>query len=102
MAERYNVEQVSMAEWHLPRLEFARPVYVSFDFDALDPAFAPGVSHPEPGGLSVRDAIAVLQRIEGRVVAADLVEYNPEADPHGCTAVVAVKMLKELAACVAH
>lgn len=101
VAERHNVEQVPMAEWHLPRLEFTRPVYVSFDVDVLDPAFAPGVSHPEPGGLSVRDAIAVLQRIEGRVVAADLVEYNPDADDGGRTAVVCVKLLKELAALVA-
>ena len=101
VAERYNVEQVPMAEWHLPRLEFTRPVYVSLDIDALDPAFAPGVSHPEPGGLSVRDAIAVLQRIEGRVVGGDLVEYNPEADIDARTAVVAVKLLKELAACIA-
>jgi agmatinase len=100
VAERYNVEQVPMSEWHLPRLEFTRPVYVSLDLDVLDPAFAPGVSHPEPGGLSVREAIAVLQRNEGRVVAADLVEYNPDADFDGRTAIVAVKLLKELAACI--
>jgi agmatinase len=101
VAERYNVEQVPMAEWRLPRLEFTRPVYVSLDLDVLDPAFAPGLSHPEPGGLSVRDVIAVLQRIEGRVVAADLVEYNPDADDGARTAVVCVKLLKELAACIA-
>jgi agmatinase len=100
VAERHNVEQVPMMEWHLPKLEFTRPVYVSLDLDGIDPAFAPGVSHPEPGGMSVRDAIAVLQRIEGRVVAADLVEYNPDADDAGRTAVVCVKLLKELAASV--
>lgn len=100
VAERHGVEQVPMDGWRLPRLDFTRPVYVSFDLDVLDPAFAPGVSHPEPGGLSVREALAALQRIEGRVVAADLVEYNPDADPDGRTAVVAVKLLKELAACV--
>ena len=101
VAERFNVEQVPMAEWHLPRLEFTRPVYVSLDLDVLDPAFAPGISHPEPGGLSVRDVIAVLQRVEGRVVAADLVEYNPDADDGTRTAAVCVKLFKELAALVA-
>lgn len=101
VAERHGVEQVPMAGWAAPRLEFARPVYISLDLDVLDPAFAPGVSHPEPGGLSVREVLGVLQRVEGRIVAADLVEYNPDGDHHGATAVVAAKLLKELAACLA-
>lgn len=101
VAERHGVEQVAMSAWRLPLLEFTRPVYISLDLDVLDPAFAPGVSHPEPGGLSVREALSVLQRIEGRIVAADLVEYNPDRDRDGVTAVVAVKLLKELAACLA-
>jgi arginase len=46
--------------------------------------------------LSVRDVIGTLQRLEGRVVAGDLVEYNPDADWNGRTAVVAVKLLKEM------
>jgi agmatinase len=97
MAERYNVEQFWMKDWAgPPRLTFERPVYISLDLDGLDPAFAPGVSHPEPGGLSVRDVIGTLQRLEGRVVAGDLVEYNPDADWDGRTAVVAVKLLKEM------
>ena len=97
MAERYNVEQFTMREWAgPPRLSFERPVYISLDLDGLDPAFAPGVSHPEPGGLSVRDVIATLQKMEGRVVAGDLVEYNPDADATGGTGVVAVKLLKEM------
>ena len=97
VAERYNVEQFPMREWSgPPRLAFERPVYVSLDIDGLDPAFAPGVSHPEPGGLSVRDVITTLQKVEGRVIAGDLVEYNPEADWDGRTGVVAVKLLKEM------
>lgn len=97
MVDRYNVEQFLMRDWSTPpRLSFERPVYISLDLDGLDPAFAPGVTHPEPGGLSVREVIATLQRMEGRVIAGDLVEYNPSADSEGRTAVVAVKLLKEM------
>ena len=77
------------------------PLYVSIDLDALDPAFAPGVSHHEPGGLSVRDIINVLHRVEGPIVGGDIVEYNPHRDVNGVTAVVAAKLLKELAALAA-
>ena len=68
------------------------------DLDALDPAFAPGVSHHEPGGLSVRDILSVLHRIEGPIVGADVVELNPARDVNGMTATVAAKLVKELAA----
>ncbi len=74
------------------------PLYVTIDLDALDPAFAPGVSHPEPAGLSVRDIVTTLARIRSRVVGADIVELNPLRDVSDATAVVAVKLLKELAA----
>jgi arginase family enzyme len=100
--ERHGVEQVTMAAWSGPPVvKFARPVYVSLDLDALDPAFAPGVSHREPGGLSVRDILGTLHRLEGRVVAADLVELNPKTDIDGVTATVAVKLLRELAGVLA-
>ena len=72
------------------------PVYLSFDLDALDPAYAPGVSHHEPGGLSVRDALNVMRRLEGPIVGADIVELNPRRDVNGVTAMVAAKLLKEL------
>ena len=100
--ERYGVEQVTMADWNgPPTVKFDRPVYISLDIDALDPAFAPGVSHREPGGLSVRDIVATLHRLQGRVVAADLVELNPKTDINGVTATVAVKLLRELAGILA-
>ena len=73
------------------------PVYLSFDIDVLDPAFAPGVSHVEPGGMSTRDALRVIQSFEGRLVGADIVELNPQRDPSGMTAMVGAKVLKELA-----
>jgi arginase family enzyme len=74
------------------------PLYVTIDLDGLDPAFAPGVSHPEPGGLSLRDVLAVLRRVRGPVAGADVVELNPDRDPLGLTAAVAAKLVKELGA----
>jgi len=96
-AKTFGVEVVEMES--LPaydRLELQGPVYISFDVDVLDPAFAPGVSHREPGGMSVREAIAHLHAIQGRIVGADLVEYNPVQDVSGATATVAGKILKEI------
>ena len=96
-AKKFGVELVEMQS--LPaydRLKLQGPVYISFDVDVLDPAFAPGVSHREPGGMSVREAIAHLHAIQGRIVGADLVEYNPVRDISGATATVAGKILKEI------
>jgi arginase len=78
------------------QLNLAGPVYVSFDIDALDPAFAPGVSHWEPGGLTTRQAIRYLHALPGPIIGADIVEFNPLRDATGLTATVAAKILKEL------
>ena len=95
---RFGVESIEMRSLRDGlQLEFDSPVYISFDVDALDPAFAPGVSHHEPGGLSVRDILSVLHRVRSPVVGADVVEYNPARDINGMTAVVAAKLVKELA-----
>jgi len=96
-AHRFGVEVIEMRE--LPaygKLKADGPIYVTFDMDVLDPAFAPGISHREPGGMTVREAIAHLHAIEGEIVGADLVEYNPVQDVAGMTATVAAKILKEL------
>jgi arginase len=96
-AEKFRVDVVEMRS--LPaydRVKVKGQVYVSFDMDVLDPAFAPGISHWEPGGMSVREAIAHLHAIEGVIVGADIVEYNPVRDSSGITATVAAKILKEL------
>ena len=77
--------------------ELSGPVYISFDLDALDPAFAPGVSHFEPGGLSVRDVLDIIHQIEAPIIGADIVEYNPTNDINGMTAMVAAKLVKEIA-----
>ena len=79
------------------RPEVSGAVYLSVDLDSLDPAFAPGVSHREPGGLSTREVLALVQSIEGRLVGADVVEYNPRQDLGGVTAIVAAKIVKEIA-----
>jgi arginase len=96
-ARRFGVEMVEMRG--LPGYDMLRatgPVYITFDMDVLDPAFAPGVSHREPGGMTVREAIAHLHAIEGTIVGADLVEYNPVQDISGLTATVSAKILKEI------
>src|SRR6266566_4036709 len=96
-ANKFGVEVVEMRA--LPaygRLKAAGPVYISFDLDVLDPAFAPGISHREPGGMSVREAIAHLHAIDGEIVGADLVEYNPVCDLTEMTATVAAKIVKEI------
>jgi arginase len=96
-AQRFGVEVVEMRA--LPaygKLRATGPVYVSFDMDVLDPAFASGISHREPGGMSVREAIAHLHAIEGQIVGGDIVEYNPLQDVGGITATVAAKIVKEI------
>ena len=72
-------------------------VYVSLDIDVLEPMLAPGISHPEPGGLSVREVLEVLHGIGTKVVGADVVELNPSNDVRDLTARVAAKFVKELA-----
>ncbi len=98
-ARRFGVEVIDMRAFRPDlRLDFDGPVYLTLDLDALDPAYAPGVSHREPGGLSPREIIRLIQNIDVPLVGADIVELNPERDPSGATAVVAAKFLKEIAA----
>jgi agmatinase len=78
-------------------LGFKNPLYISFDLDALDPAFAPGVSHHEPGGLTTRQAIRIIQEARAKVVGLDVVELNPGRDMSGITAAAAAKIMKEVA-----
>lgn len=101
-ARRFGVETIDMEAWTAgARPTLDAPLYVSVDLDGLDPAFAPGVSHREPGGLTVRDLIGLLHALPPPVVAADVVEYNPRRDVDGVTAVVAAKLVKELAGVMA-
>ncbi len=75
----------------------ACPVYLSVDLDVLDPAVAPGVGNPEPGGPSFSDLVQSLYSLRDlTVVGMDLVETAPTLDPSGATAVVAAKLLREV------
>lgn len=98
-AEKYKVRIVGMKDLNYDFLEsLEAPLYISLDLDVLDPAFAPGVSHHEPGGMSTRQLIEIIQRIPVEIVGADIVEYNPMRDVHNMTAMVAYKLMKELMA----
>ena len=95
--KRFGVEIVEAGRCGHPlALDLKTPVYLSMDIDALDPAFAPGVSHREPGGLSTRQVIDWIHAIDQPIVAADIVEYNPRCDISNMTAIVAAKLLKEI------
>jgi agmatinase len=97
-AARFKVEIIDMRAWASgvrPHLE--GPVYLSVDLDGLDPAYAPGVSHREPGGLTVRDVLGLIQTSAGTLVGADIVEFNPLQDATDLTAKVAAKLIKEIA-----
>ncbi len=98
-AARFGVEIVPMADFTPDRVPVLEgPLYISIDLDGIDPSEAPGVSHPEPGGLTVREVLAVLRRQRARVVGADVVELNPRFDQNERTAILAAKLVRELAA----
>lgn len=96
-AERFNVEIHEMKNLDLATLpDFKNPLYISLDLDGIDPAFAPGVSHYEPGGLTSRQVIELIQNLNCEIVGADIVEYNPNRDFNRMTAYLAAKLMKEL------
>ena len=95
--KRFGVEVVEANRCGEPlTLNLKTPVYISVDMDALDPAFAPGVSHREPGGLSTRQVVDWIHKVNQPIVGADVVEYNPRCDISGMTATVAAKLVKEI------
>jgi agmatinase len=98
-AERFCVEIIEARRFRpgcVPTFE--GPLYISIDMDGFDPSCAPGVSHLEPGGLTAREVIDVLLALEAPVAGADVVELNPDRDVNGMTAILAAKLVKELAA----
>jgi len=97
--KRYGVSVVEMKNFTFDFIKTLKdPLYISLDLDVLDPAFAPGVSHHEPGGISTRELIQIIQSVKNNIVGADIVEYNPVRDVHSTTAMVAYKIFKELIA----
>ncbi|MCR4408770.1 MAG: agmatinase [Candidatus Saccharicenans sp.] len=98
MARKYRVRTITAREYpEKPRLEFKNPLYISLDLDVFDPAYAPGVSHHEPGGLTSRQVLDLIQNLKARIVAFDLVELNPSRDVSEITASLAFKLIKEIA-----
>jgi agmatinase len=78
------------------------PVYLSFDIDAVDPAFAPGTGTPVPGGMDSRQALALVRELAGvQLVGMDLVEYCPALDHADVTAHLGASLLYETLALVA-
>ena len=97
-ANRFGVEILPLDTQSFSKpVGFNGPTYLTLDLDVLDPAFAPGVSHYEPGGMSVRDVLTIIQNLE-RLIGADIVELNPDRDFQEMTARVAAKFMKEIAA----
>lgn len=79
------------------RLGAEHPVYLSFDIDGIDPAFAGGTGTPEIGGLTVPQALEVIRGCRGlNLVGGDLVEVAPPYDPSGNTALLAANLLYEM------
>ena len=75
----------------------ARPTYLSFDIDCLDPAYAPGTGTPVWGGLTSAQVAIILRELAGiNVVGADVVEVSPPYDPAGITAVAGAHVAMEL------
>lgn len=97
-ASRWNVEMIAPRQ--LDRFDpssIKGPVYVTIDLDGLDPSVAPGVSHHEPGGLTFREVLDILDSLRAPIVGADIVELNPSRDVVDMTAAAAAKLLKEVA-----
>ena len=98
-AQRFGVSVIEMRDWHPGvSLKLDSPLYLSLDMDVLDPAFAPGVAHQEPGGLSTREVLRLIHSLPEPLVGADIVECNPLRDPAGITAAAAAKLVKEISA----
>jgi agmatinase len=101
-ADAFGAEIIPMSGFDLAQVPVLDgPLYISIDLDGIDPSEAPGVAHPEPGGLTVREVLAILSSQKSRIAGADIVELNPARDLNGVTAILAAKLVRELAALIA-
>lgn len=105
--KKYSLQVIYAEEFYEHGLEWAWDqikkkikgrVYVSVDMDVFDPAFAPGVASPAPGGLHFNQVLYLIKRIfhQMNVIGFDIMELNPRYDPEGYTAHLAVKLLLEM------
>jgi arginase len=96
-AVKFGVNVIEMKDFSFDFIKTLQaPLYISLDLDVLDPAFAPGTSHHEPGGMTSRELIKIIQNISVPIAGADIVEYNPTRDINNMTAMVAYKLFKEI------
>ena len=95
MADRHGIQTFSMWEMDRFECETTKPVYLSLDIDVLDPAFAPAVGNPVPGGLSSRRLIELIQALDVEIVGMDLVEVNPLLDRANVTSAAAARLVLE-------
>ncbi len=96
-AEKFGIEFIDVENIKkISKLNFKKSLYISLDIDCLDPAFAPGVSNPEPGGLSTREILKIIKEIKAYIIGVDIVEFNPGRDLNGITSAVVFKILKEI------
>jgi agmatinase len=97
-SSRLHVLEARRLEGALPALAHIpaeAAVYMTVDMDGFDPAFAPGVSHPVPGGLTARQVIGLILRGHWTLVGMDAVEVNPARDIQYMTAILAGRLLHE-------
>lgn len=97
---QYHPENVSELRAQLEELVMlwqGRPVYCTFDIDAVDPAYAPGTGTLEAGGLTSRQALEIMRFLPRfNLIGFDLVEVSPPYDQAGITSALAAKMIREL------
>ena len=76
-----------------------KKIYLTFDIDVIDPAYAPGTSTPEPFGLTPFDILSIIDALSSQIVGFDIVEICPTYD-HGETALLAAKFVRILIGCI--
>jgi formimidoylglutamase len=96
--ERYGWDHVLERALREAKEGGAEYLYISFDMDTIDPAFAPGTGTPEPGGLTPREVFPLVRRLcaEANVVGMEIVELNPLVDPTYVTPLVANRVAREM------
>ncbi len=100
-ADRFGVNIIPMAGFAAEKVpQITGPLYISIDLDGIDPSEAPGVAHPEPGGVTVRELLSILNRQKAQIIGADIVELNPARDVNDVTAVLAAKLVRELSSII--
>jgi len=73
-----------------------KKIYLTIDFDVIDPSEFPAVTNPEPGGISFKELVRAIGMLEGRILGADLVEFNPKTSGDTFPAVTAAAVVREV------